>query len=329
MSRGFECNGLLATFTPPPASARVPSLPPCIAHQLAPVSNFVMPLFSRDSKTGWSHWQHLAIVVAFAFLAACARKHVDVTKLNADLLEAAQKGDTGSVERLLREGAAIEAKNRTGSSPLALAANYGHADTAKLLLAKGADPVAGGLAGESALSEAAVGSNSTRVSLILERGSDSKTSSKALFAMSESRPLVLNEEKQDVPVELAFPADSEILKLLIQHGADIETRDEEGATPLIRAAESGQTGIVRALLDHGANIGATDKYGNTALIAAACQCAVIDMPETLPSMKLLLKKGADVNAKNRDGNTALTVALKNHQTAVAALLKRAIEAGQR
>jgi ankyrin repeat protein len=53
-----------------------------------------------------------------------------------------------------------------------------------------------------------------------------------------------------------------------------------------------------------------------------------DMPETLPSMKLLLEKGADVNAKNRDGNTALTLALKNHQTAVAALLKSAISSGQ-
>ena len=277
---------------------------------------------------GSSHSQFLAILIAFLFLAACTRKPTDVTKLNVELLEAAQKGDTVSVEHLLQEGATIEATNRAGSTPLSLAAHYRHADTAKLLLANGADPVAGGLAGENALSEAAVNSSSTRVSLILERGSDSKTTSKALFAMSEGRPLVVNEERQDVAVELAFPDDSEILKLLIEHGADIETRDEEGATPLMRAAEFGQTGIVRELLKHGANVGAEDKYGNTALITAACQCASIDMPETLPSMKLLLEKGADVNAKNRDGDTALTLALKNHQSAVANLLKRAIASGQ-
>jgi ankyrin repeat protein len=77
------------------------------------------------------------------------------------------------------------------------------------------------------------------------------------------------------------------------------------------------------------HVRAKDKYGNTALIAAACECAVVDMPETLPSMKLLLEKGADVNAKNRDGNTALTLALKNHQADVAALLKCAIASGWR
>jgi hypothetical protein len=288
-----------------------------------------MPIFGRHSKAGWSHSRRLLKIIAFAFLAACTRKPADVTKLNAELLEAAQQGNTESVQHLLQRGAIIEAKDRDRSTPLALAANHHHADTAKLLLAKGADPIAGGLAGENALSDAAVDSNSTRVSLILERGSDRQTSNKALFAMSEFRPLVVNEQRQDIPVEIAFPDDTEIVNLLIEHGADIEARDQEDATPLMRAAAFGQTGIVRALLDHGANVRAKDKYGNTALIAAACECAVVDMPETLPSMKLLLEKGADVNAKNRDGNTALILALKNHQEHVAALLKSAIASGWR
>lgn len=289
----------------------MPSLPPCIAPKLAPVSNSDMSLFrchTRNSHVGRVHSVRLLKVVVFAFLAACTRKPTDLTKLNAELLEATRKGDTGSVQHLLQKGATIEAKDRGGSTPLALAANCRHADTAKLLLAKGADLVAGGLAGENALSDAAVGGNSTRVALILERGSDSKTSSNALFAMSESRPLVVTEEKQDYPVELAFPNDSEIVKLLVEHGADIEARDEEEATPLMRAAEFGQTGIVRALLEHGANAEAEDKYGDTTLIAAACECAVIDMPETLPSMKLLLQKGVDVNARNKVGTTALMAA---------------------
>lgn len=255
-----------------------------------------------------SHSRRFSKLIVFAFLAACTRKPIDLTKVNAELLEAAQKGDTVSVQRLLQNGAAIEAKDRGGSTPLGVAANYHHADTAKLLLAKGADPVAGGLAGESALADAAIGSDSTRVALILERGSDSKTSTNALFAMSESRSLVVNEENQDIPVELAFPNDSEIVKLLVEHGADIDARDEEEATPLMRAAAFGQTGVVRALLDHGANAEAKDKSGNTALIAAGCACAIIDMPETLPSMKLLLEKGADVNAKNKVGTTALMAA---------------------
>jgi uncharacterized protein len=243
----------------------------------------------------------LLTVVVLAVLAGCARRQTDFTKLNAELLEAARKGDSGAVKHLLQEGAKIEVKDRDGSTPLALAANYHHADTAKTLLAKGADPLAGGLAGANALSDAANESNSTKVALILERGSDTKTSSGALFAMSENRPLVVDEKKQDYPVELAFPNDSEIVKLLIEHGADIEARDVEGATPLMRAAEHGQT-------------------GNSALIAAACICAVIDMNDTLPSMKLLLEKGADVNARNNVGTTALMAAAGWGRTANIQLL---------
>lgn len=282
-----------------------------------------MPFFRGHGcnwKVSWSYWGRWLVPVAFAILTACARKPIELSKLNAQLLEAARKGDTESVRLLLEKGATIEAKDRDGSTPLALAAYFRHADTARLLLAKGADPVAGGLAGEDALSRAAQESNSTRTALILERGSDNKTSSDALLAMSESRPLVVNEEKQDYPVELAFPDDAEILRLLIEHGADIEARGEDGATPLIRAATFGQTGIVRDLLKHGANVAAKDNYGDTALIAAACICAVIDMPDTLPSMKLLLENGADVNARNKVGATALMAAAGWGRTANIQLL---------
>jgi hypothetical protein len=124
-----------------------------------------MLIVGRHSEAGWSHSRRLLKIIAFAFLVACTRKPADVTKLNAELLEAAQQGNTESVEHLLQRGAIIQARDRDRSTPLALAVNHHHADTAKLLLAKGADPIAGGLAGENALSDAAVSSNSARVSL--------------------------------------------------------------------------------------------------------------------------------------------------------------------
>src|SRR4029077_16460168 len=85
----------------------------------------------------------------------------------------------------------------------------------------------------------------------------------------------------------------------------IEARNEEDATPLMWAAEHGQTEVVRALLERGADVEARDKYGYTAVIGAACECAVVDMPETFESMKLLLAKGAKINAKDKVGRTAL------------------------
>jgi ankyrin repeat protein len=92
--------------------------------------------------------------------------------------------------------------------------------------------------------------------------------------------------------------------LLLEHGADIESRREDGSTPLIEAADHGGTRVVKLLLKRGAHIDARNNRGNTALMAAACGCAIIDMPDTFDSMKLLLEKGAKVNAKNGEGSTA-------------------------
>jgi hypothetical protein len=57
-----------------------------------------------------------------------------------DLLEAARKGRKDQVEALLAKGAALEAADKEGRTPLLLAAQYGRTSTVQLLLAKGARP---------------------------------------------------------------------------------------------------------------------------------------------------------------------------------------------
>jgi ankyrin repeat protein len=242
------------------------------------------------------------------------RRPTDSARLDAKLLQAARKGDTRSVQSLLQRGARIEAKDQDGLTAVALAADYRHPDTAKLLLEKGADPIVGHLSGASALIAAAGEGNATKVALVLERGTDLKAKNESLFAMGRSRPLVLKmpttaepihnqNQEQDGTVGFPLESDAAIVRLLLDQGANIESRDEEGATPLMVAAEHGQSGVVRALLEKGADVEARDKYGFTALIGAACECAVIDMPETLESMRLLLGKGANINAENKTGTT--------------------------
>jgi hypothetical protein len=192
-------------------------------------------------------------------------------------------------------------------------------------------PLSGALSGASALIAAAGEGNATKVALVLERGTDLKAKNESLFAMGRSRPLVLKmpttaepihnqNQEQDGTVGFPLENDAAIVRLLLDQGANIESRDEEGATPLMVAAEHGQSGVVRALLEKGADVEARDKYGFTALIGAACECAVIDMPETLESMRLLLGKGANINAKNKTGTTALMAAASAGRTANIQLL---------
>src|SRR6202011_3754409 len=92
----------------------------------------------------------------------CARRPVDSARVDSELLQAARKGDTASVQRLLQHGAHIEAKDQGGSTALALAGDFGHSDTVKLLLEEGADPVAGSLNGGRALIDAARQANANK-----------------------------------------------------------------------------------------------------------------------------------------------------------------------
>jgi ankyrin repeat protein len=60
----------------------------------------------------------------------------------------------------------------------------------------------------------------------------------------------------------------EIAEALIAHGADLEAKDQYGATALIIAASEYHIRILEALLNAGADINATDRNGWTALMWA-------------------------------------------------------------
>jgi ankyrin repeat protein len=82
----------------------------------------------------------------------------------------------------------------------------------------------------------------------------------------------------------------EMVKLLIEKGADVEDKDKDGATVLVHATLMGNPEIVRFLIDKGADVNAQTSQGLTALMMAADQ-------GNLEIVKFLIEKGADVNAK--------------------------------
>lgn len=55
---------------------------------------------------------------------------------------------------------------------------------------------------------------------------------------------------------------------LIINGADMEQRDENGMTPLLRATKLNATGAALLLINAGADVRAADKAGDTALMFA-------------------------------------------------------------
>ena len=104
--------------------------------------------------------------------------------------------------------------------------------------------------------------------------------------------------------------DVEVLKYLIEQGADVNAKDDDGKTPLHYVAElpDSSIDILKCLIEKGANVNAKDKDDVTPLHAAT-----LVFSSNIQILKYLIEKGADVNAKNVKGGTPLDCAFANEE----------------
>lgn len=90
-------------------------------------------------------------------------------------------------------------------------------------------------------------------------------------------------------------AASDFMEILLEKGADVNARDEFGQSPLFAAGMEGRYHIIKHLLAAGGDIEARDHQGRTALIVA---CGM----EKYAGAKWLIRLGADVEARDNAGN---------------------------
>jgi ankyrin repeat protein len=172
---------------------------------------------------------------------------VDVNHAQADgttaLHWAAHLEDVEIATALLRAGAAADARNRYGVSPLMLAANNGSAAVTELLLAGGADPRRALPEGETPLMAAAATGSVETLKLLMAHGADVNAregwhgQTALMWAAAENH--------------------AQAVEALIAGGADLHARSKGGFTALLFAARSGQIDAIRALLRAGADINET------------------------------------------------------------------------
>lgn len=179
----------------------------------------------------------------------------------------------------------------------------GSADAVRVLFDAGADVGAATHAGWTPLHCAAAVGNLEVARLLLERGAGiSSPGGERAWS-----PLHI----------AAGDGHGGLMSLLLQHGAEVDATDVCGATPLLCAAEwctfdHGTDGVsaARELLDAGADVNARSDDGRTALLIAATLGEDADAWDGLTvaainMVKLLLERGADVNAADAAGDTAI------------------------
>ncbi|WEW60166.1 hypothetical protein PRK78_005651 [Emydomyces testavorans] len=93
-----------------------------------------------------------------------------------------------------------------------------------------------------------------------------------------------------------------LLQLLIDRGVDIDAKDQDyGQTAVQKAASQGDDEVVRLLIENGADVHARCSSDNTVLHAAALAC-------NAETINFLIDKGLDVNATHNTGGTPLHAA---------------------
>jgi TonB family protein len=194
-------------------------------------------------------------------------------ELDTPLQRAVVRGRLSMVERLLAAGAD---PNRTLILELAL--RYHHHEVARVLLAGGAKISALGEDFGPALD----GGFAEVARQCFERRPRKK------FSESEGAALLMDHTER---------GHTAMVKLLLERKLDPNIF-VGGRTPLLVATHSRDVQLVKTLLQGGAQVGLADAKGTTALMVA---CANGD----LETARALIDAGADVNAGLKEGNTCL------------------------
>jgi ankyrin repeat protein len=177
-------------------------------------------------------------------------------------LFAAVSAKRGEVVQLLLAGKANpnlafnEKSENPGWTPLVAAINQDNAPVARLLLENGANPnVLFYRNGWTALMQAAQKGSVELVEALLAAGADVNAKENA-----DSRSTALYHVAYQNPTNAAA-----IVELLLRNKADVNLADVNGVTPLIRAVGRRNLDVVRLLVEHGADVNAMTRQGESPL----------------------------------------------------------------
>ena len=229
------------------------------------------------------------------------------------LAAAVSRGRTEAARLLIEAGADVREKNRQGTTLLLRAGAYEDLGLVQLLVEQGADVNAASEHVGSVLHAAGRSGNKEAIRYLIQKGADAERTEGQLYVcvannMLEDAEALLS---RIGPEAAGFHGgallnaaldnrNNAMMRVLLKGG--ILPNTAEDRTPLMRAAEIGDTDAIRLLLEYKASVHAQDHAGLTPLHYAAGK-------RQNEAMLLLIRAGAPVNITSNRGETALGAAV--------------------
>ncbi|XP_051019247.1 ankyrin repeat and KH domain-containing protein 1 isoform X7 [Acomys russatus] len=216
------------------------------------------------------------------------------------LMAASSGGYLDIVKLLLLHDADVNSQSATGNTALTYACAGGFIDIVKVLLNEGANIEDHNENGHTPLMEAASAGHVEVARVLLDHGAGINTHS--------------NEFKESALTLACYKGHLDMVRFLLEAGADQEHKTDEMHTALMEACMDGHVEVARLLLDSGAQVNMPADSFESPLTLAACGGHV-------ELAALLIERGANLEEVNDEGYTPLMEAAREgHEEMVALLL---------
>jgi ankyrin repeat protein len=226
--------------------------------------------------------------------------------------EAAMVGNAQMIEKLLKAGANVESPNADGQTALMIVARTGKVDAAKVLLVHGANVNAKEQwQDQTALIWAVAQKQAAMVKELVAHGADVNARSRAnpwqRQVTAEPRAIYRPGGGFTALIYAAREGCLGCAQSLVEGGADLNTTDRDGTTPLLMSLLNSHFDVAAYLIGKGANVNKWDWYGQTPLYAAVDLNTVphggrpdrppLDLTPGVEVIQMLLDAGANPNAQ--------------------------------
>ena len=221
------------------------------------------------------HHRFAASIFLLLTLLAFTATFVPAMASETDLHQAATANDTARIETLLKQGARVDVRDGAGRTALLVATHANAIEAARLLIAYGADVNARDNIQDTPYLYAAAEGRLEILRLTLKAGADLKSVNRyggvgLIPAAHHGHPEVVRELLttniaidhinrlgwtallETIILSDGGPTHTEILKLLIDAGANVNLADSDGVTPLAHARQRGYREMIELLKAAGA-----------------------------------------------------------------------------